>query len=203
MKKTQALFIITQYIFTRKAFLVFPFSVVWSMFNDWFDDIRTAGRVSTLREKSRSLQRLTLHFARQTTFWFLESILSIQYFPRNWEGEYEESVYSPWSQTRVQLPPDGLWEVMLCSLYPRSVKTATSQKNEGLCLYLLCLSSLLGELDFFKLISASFACHCFGLLPCFLGRSLEWLIAPEAGDENSMVVKSAVQPLSAEDQAHK
>lgn len=95
MKKTQALFIITQYIFTRKAFLVFPFSVVWSMFNDWFDDIRTASRVSTLREKSRSLQRLTLHFARQTTFWFLESILSIHYFPRETGKGSMESLFIP------------------------------------------------------------------------------------------------------------
>lgn len=40
------------YIFTRKAFVtIFPFSVVWSMFNDRFDGVRrTASSVPTLRE---------------------------------------------------------------------------------------------------------------------------------------------------------
>lgn len=82
---------------------MFPFSVVWSRFNDWFDDTGTASHVSTLRKNWRRLQRYSLSFARQMTFGFFKVFFEHTVFPQeNWEGkyevckgEYEESLFIP------------------------------------------------------------------------------------------------------------
>lgn len=172
------------YIFTRKAFVtIFPFSVVWSIFNGWFDGIRrTAISVSTLRENWRSLQRLMLPFARQMTFWvlpghvyeavktfslFLKCSLNVKDFRRKTEkGIMKVSNYPTWSQPRVQLPPDCLWEVLLFSLYPRPVKSCdTSQKWGVVCsLCPLCL----GNLPFLNWSQHPLHVIALGLLPAFL-----------------------------------
>lgn len=165
----------------------FPFSVLWSMFNDWFDGIRrTASRVSTLRENWRSLQRLMLLFARQMTFWvlpghvyeavkafslFLNCSLCIKDFPREtMKGSMKVSICPTWSQTRVQLPPVCLWEVMLCSLYPRSMKSSDVLTKIRGCICSLC-PLCLGKLLFSNWSQHPLHVIALGMLPAFLVAS--------------------------------
>lgn len=135
-------------------------------------------------------------------FWFLKCFLSIECFPRETAKGSMKSLYLFPVVTNKDAAPSW-WSLGSEAVLPlpKVCENCNISQEWGLCLYLL--SSLLGEPGFFKMFSASFACHCFGLLPCFLDRSLAWLIATEAGAETSIVVKSAVQPLSSEDQAHK
>lgn len=123
-------------------------------------------------------------------------------FPRrNWEGEYEEPLFIPHGHKlgcSSLLTASGKW---CCAPFTQGLWKLQHLTRMRACVCTFC--PLLRNLTFLNWYQNLLQCHCFGLLPCFLGRSLEWLIAPEAGAETSMVVKSAVQPLSAEDQAHK
>lgn len=207
------------YIFTRKAFVtIFPFSVVWSMFNDRFDGVRrTASSVPTLRENWRSLQRLMLPFARQMTFWvlpdhvyeavkafslFLKCSLSIKDFPREAvKGTVKVSMCPKGHGPGCSSLPPVSGRRCCAPFTPDLWRAATAHKNEGLCPFLV--SCLLREPAFLKLISASFAHDCFGLAPCFLGSPLGCWVTPAARAEASRGVRSAVQPLSAKDRAPK